>query len=389
MDDCGTKGEMENLSSAKGRRHKEYRLFWKRNGKASSFGEGFFSSKSLTIFKFSLPFPAKCFIIKVLNYVNLSAGSLRGEEREMKTLSVRFYKRLILVILALMILVPTVLAIFFGLKSAALEKQLAVQGGIADPNPTHQSGEDQDPPVTSGLDLIAEPLEYQTLYPELYGTAQIAEQRVRAVDTVYLTFDCDPSSNTMRILDILDTYSIKATFFVGGTTDEDALSAMKEIVSRGHSIGLRSYSSSYQAIYQSVETYLEDFNEIYQLVYETTGVWAEIFRFPAGSVNSYNGGIYRELIGEMLRRNFVFFDWNVSGGDSAVNDATVDDIRQRINSNIAGMDRAIVQLRDVVGKDAVVEALPGIIEDLQGQGYSFQPLTAAVLPIVFSYKSAS
>ena len=79
----------------------------------------------------------------------------------MKTFSVRFYKRLILVILALMILVPTVLAIFFGVKSAALEKQLAAQGGTADPNPTHQSGEDQDPLVTPGLDLIAEPLEYQ------------------------------------------------------------------------------------------------------------------------------------------------------------------------------------------------------------------------------------
>lgn len=43
----------------------------------------------------------------------------------MKTLSVRFYKRLILVILALLILVPTVLAVVFGVQNAALRRQLA------------------------------------------------------------------------------------------------------------------------------------------------------------------------------------------------------------------------------------------------------------------------
>ena len=43
----------------------------------------------------------------------------------MKTFSVRFYKRLILVFLALLILIPTVFAVFFGIRSADLERQLA------------------------------------------------------------------------------------------------------------------------------------------------------------------------------------------------------------------------------------------------------------------------
>lgn len=38
------------------------------------------------------------------------------------------------------------------------------------------------------------------------------------IKTCYLTFDDGPSSNTKEILDILDQYHIKATFFVTGTS---------------------------------------------------------------------------------------------------------------------------------------------------------------------------
>ena len=40
------------------------------------------------------------------------------------------------------------------------------------------------------------------------------------IKTCYLTFDDGPSENTKKILDILDRYHIKATFFVTGTSPE-------------------------------------------------------------------------------------------------------------------------------------------------------------------------
>lgn len=292
----------------------------------------------------------------------------------MKTLSVRFYKRLILVALLLLILVPMIFAITLNAQNKELRTQLEEGGQLPGGKP--------------GLSQVAEPMEYQTAYPELYGTAQIAEQRVRAANAVYLTFDSDLTDNTRLILDVLDQYGLKATFFVNGTTDEGGLAIMRDIVSRGHSIGLRNYSDSYQEIYQSVDAYLKDFEQIYNLVYETTGVKAEIFRFPAGSVNAYNSGIYQELIAEMLRRNFIFFDWNVSGEDTQVGDLTADSVASSVLSGMDGKERGIVLLRDSADKMAVVDALPGIIAELQNRGYNFQPLTAAVLPVVFSYKSA-
>ena len=45
-------------------------FFHKKDEEEGCIREIFFSSKYLMIFKFSLPFPIKCFIIKVLNYTN-------------------------------------------------------------------------------------------------------------------------------------------------------------------------------------------------------------------------------------------------------------------------------------------------------------------------------
>lgn len=298
----------------------------------------------------------------------------------MKTLSVRFYKRLILVVLALMILVPTVCAIVFGAQNAALRKALAE----AEPSPEQPGATETKPPAL----MEGTPIGYQELYPELYSEHQIAAERIFRENTVYLTFNSTPGDNTEAILNTLDDYGIKATFFLSGVEDPAAYEQMRNIVRKGHGIGLNGYSDSYQQIYGSVETFLEDFNSIYNLVYEITGVKAEIFRYPGGSINAYNSGFYQELNGEMLRRNFIFFDWDVSGEDTLIEGADAERIRERVLSGMASKSRGIILLRDTVGKEAVAEALPGIIEGLKGQGYEFQTLTADVMPVVFSYKGA-
>lgn len=297
----------------------------------------------------------------------------------MKTLSVQFYKRLILLALALMILIPTVLAVVFGIQNSALREQLTAAGLGAG-----LSAEGTRPPA----ELTGSPIGYQELYPELYSSHEIAPERIYRENTVYLTFNSTPGENTEAILNVLDDYGIKATFFLSGVEDPAAYELMRTIVQKGHTIGLNGYSDSYQQIYGSVESFLEDFKAIYTLVYETTGVKAEIFRYPGGSINAYNSGFYQELNGEMLRRNFIFFDWDVSGEDTLIEGADANRIRERVLAGMENKNRGIVLLRDAVGKEAVVEALPGIIEGLQSRGYEFHPLTADVMPVVFSYKGA-
>ena len=73
---------------------------------------------------------------------------------------------------------------------------------------------------------------------------------------VYLTFDDGPSNNTEEILDILNKYDVKATFFVVGNTSEHGQELLKRIVSEGHSVGLHSYSHKYASIYDSEDAFL-------------------------------------------------------------------------------------------------------------------------------------
>lgn len=229
---------------------------------------------------------------------------------------------------------------------------------------------------------LAEILEYQNLYPEMY--CEVPTERKISENTVYLTFDDGPSDNTPKILAILKKYNIKATFFVTGQTDKNSQAIMEQIVDEGHTIGVHTYSHQYETIYTSVESYLDDFYKIYTLIYEATGVYPEIFRFPGGSINAYNSHCYQQIIAEMLRRGFTFYDWNVSA-DDALPKATVYSIINKATSGIDKADRLIILMHDGYKMTKTVQALPQIIDKHKEAGYEFSSLTNNDLSMSFTY----
>ena len=297
-------------------------------------------------------------------------------------MSVRFFKRIFLCILLLIFLIPVALAASFGVsrsREAEENKQLRAQLEQLQASGGQTGG-------VTGPDGASFP--YQELYPELYCEPERPDGWQRSENTVYLTFDDGPSANTAAILDVLAAQGVKATFFVGGSEAENAPELLRRIVEEGHTIGIHTYSHQYRELYSSVESYLADFKQVYDMIYEATGVKAEIFRFPGGSINGYNGLIYEQLIAELTRRGFTYYDWNVTGGDS-ISGATAQDITYNVVSGMEGIDRAVVALHDFDGGAATVEALPGIIEQLRQGGNSFAALTPEVSPIIFGYASVS
>ena len=127
---------------------------------------------------------------------------------------------------------------------------------------------------------------------------------------VYLTFDDGPSKNTEKILDILDKYQVKATFFLTGREDKESLRLYREIVKRGHTVGMHSYSHQYDAIYESAKTFEEDLDKIQGLIYDATGIKCRLYRFPGGSSNQVSNTDMKELIRILNERNITYFDWN-------------------------------------------------------------------------------
>ena len=114
-----------------------------------------------------------------------------------------------------------------------------------------------------------------------------------------MTFDDGPSENTIKVLDILKEYDVKATFFVTGHAPSYN-DFIKEAFEQGHSIGLHTYSHDYKNIYSSTNAYFNDLDQINSMVESITGQKSDIIRFPGGSSNSisakYSPGIMSKLV---------------------------------------------------------------------------------------------
>ncbi len=247
---------------------------------------------------------------------------------------------------------------------------------------------EQNPPSEEELEEETEEEEepssssasYKKKYKNLYASKK--KEGSSGEKVVYLTFDDGPSHNTPKVLDILDEYDIKATFFVVKVDEEPYTDYYKEIVDRGHTIAIHTASHKYQKIYKSVDAYLEDFNEVYSLVVEKTGVKPNLFRYPGGSTNCQGYAAGDDIMKEMERRGFTYYDWNVSSGDGG-NQATRDTIYDWVTGNAGNRSYSVVLMHDSGGKAETVAALPSIIENLQSRGCTFKALDDNSTPVQF------
>ena len=191
---------------------------------------------------------------------------------------------------------------------------------------------------------------------------------------VYLTFDDGPSTNTQQILDILKQYNVKATFFVIGKTDDLLKEMYKKIVEEGHTLGMHSYSHKYSVIYDSMSAFEQDFNQIHDYLKEVTGVDCKYSRFPGGSSNQVSNSDMREFIRYLNDRGITYYDWNVSSGDATSQAYTADELIQNVMGDVTKYKTSVVLMHDSAVKPATVEALPALIEQLQGIGAEILPI---------------
>ena len=215
------------------------------------------------------------------------------------------------------------------------------------------------------------PVSYRKKYPELYVLP--SEKETISENTVYLTFDDGPSPVTGQVLDVLKRYQVKGTFFVVGQNLKTAAGQemIRRMLREGHSLGMHSDTHRYRKIYASVEAWLDDFAAVHQRISDITGQQTAIFRFPGGSINIYNASLYQELIAEMTRRGYVYFDWNVSVGDISLSPQRAEALFANVVTRSSGDSRVVILMHDSATKAETVKALPKIIEHYRSKGYSF------------------
>ncbi|MBE5866034.1 MAG: polysaccharide deacetylase [Lachnospiraceae bacterium] len=209
-----------------------------------------------------------------------------------------------------------------------------------------------------------------------------AEQTEDTRRKVYLTFDDGPGVNTNEILDILAEYDVKATFFVVGKEDEISKQALQRIVAEGHSLGMHSYSHKYAQLYESEESFRADFEKQRTFLENLTGEPCKIYRFPGGSSNTVSD-VDMHLFADYLdSQGVVFHDWNIASGDGGRVVLDVDTLVRNSTADIETWSTAVVLLHDSAEKYTTVEALPQIIETIQGLDNTvLLPITEETVPV--------
>lgn len=190
---------------------------------------------------------------------------------------------------------------------------------------------------------------------------------------IYLTFDDGPSQHTLRLLDVLAKYNVKATFFVVG---DKAIGYLDEIAAGGHALAIHSDTHNYGQIYASEDAFFKDLYAIQQKIYERTGILTTLMRFPGGSSNmvskSYNVGIMTRLTKAVEAAGFTYFDWNVDSKDAG-GAKTADEVYQNVINGCSTKSASVVLQHDIHGYS--VDAVERIIQWGLANGYTFAALT--------------
>lgn len=224
----------------------------------------------------------------------------------------------------------------------------------------------------------------KTITPE--ELAPLVKQNTKVA---YLTFDDGPSINTIKILDILDEYQVKATFFVIGNEEDYAKKSYQEMIKRGHTLALHSYSHNYNVIYRSKNDFFKDLKRLELLLGDTYGTKTNVVRIPGGSGNKLfyqhsTKPIIQDILEGLTSSGYVYVDWNVDSKDGISPNTSAYAITRNVLTHSRNYKQAIILLHDINDMKNTVQALPAIIQGLKKDGYTFDVISESAPKIQFN-----
>jgi peptidoglycan/xylan/chitin deacetylase (PgdA/CDA1 family) len=171
---------------------------------------------------------------------------------------------------------------------------------------------------------------------------------------IYLTFDDGPIPEiTTRVLDILDDFQWKATFFCVGDNVRKYPEIYKDIIRRGHKTGNHTYNHLKGRRYSNID-YINNVSKA------ENHISSDVFRPPYGSIKK------SQL--EQLRKKYRIVMWDVITYDyhpMQNPDGIMKILRRRLSNG------SIVVFHDSLkSRNNLLETLPKALEFWQTSGYS-------------------
>lgn len=318
--------------------------------------------------------------------------------------NVNVIKKMIILFMLIMCIVPILLCIYLIAKVSDIEKELdELSIKLAAKRQQMALEQEEEVYATSDEDLIileqaaatdidrdeAENAYLSTPEEEEIGISSDITTEENGIlnrnyngKKVYLTFDDGPSIYTNDILDILDEKNVKATFFVVYHEDEELWDEYSRIVEEGHTLGMHSYTHVYETIYASQEAFEEDVTMIHDFLYEQTGVDCTYYRFPGGSSNSVSNVDVQELMAYLDEEGYTYYDWNALSEDAVNMYLSPDELNENVMSYVRNnQGDTIVLLHDLENNPATMEGLADLIDMLIEEGYEICPIDENTIPV--------
>ena len=223
-----------------------------------------------------------------------------------------------------------------------------------------------------GLVLAAVSILRLVSHPKVVGasatTRQLPVYCVQAdYPVVSLSFDAAwGNEDTQTLIDILDKYQVKATFFVVGEWVDKYPESVKALHDAGHEV--MNHSNTHAHYPQlSVEEIVADLNACNDKIEAITGEFPTLFRCPYGEYDDHVITTVRSMGIQPIQWDVDSLDWK---------DISASEITQRVTSRVG--PGSIVLFHNAALHTP--EALPTIIETLLQEGYTFLPISQLVLP---------
>lgn len=184
---------------------------------------------------------------------------------------------------------------------------------------------------------------------------------------IALTFDDGPNYNTSKVIDVLNKYDIRATFFVLGSRAINNKNILKKMADSGMEIGNHTYNHLLLTKYDEnkIRSEIEDTSEV---IYSATKKRPKLLRPSYGSVNNKIKKV----------ANMPIIIWDIDTLDWKYHNS------KRITSRVVNKvrDGDIILMHDIYS--ASLNALSNIIPILQDNGYEF-----VTIDELFYYKGIS
>lgn len=178
---------------------------------------------------------------------------------------------------------------------------------------------------------------------------------------IALTFDDGPHKKyTPEILDILDQYNAKATFFIVGENAEKNPEIVLRMYEEGHELAIHTYSHPFKT---NVPNLMKEIKRAHETIYGITGYSPTLFRPVEGQ---YTDGMIEAIVKEGYK--VVMWSWHLDTMDWKNPGAN------KIADTVlkGAKEGNVVLFHDGGGKrDNTVIALKKILPELEKQGYTF------------------